>query len=558
MKKFSLLVCFLSICIAVSAQFTENWGLQIQATTTANYSHEGRKIISDANSNVFVLGDYSSDKDSSGHGVGTTQFSVRIHKYNFQGTLLTWAYIPVNGLITNGFNRSSGFGLELDASGNVYVGYSVLNASGNFDVVIASYSNNLIRNWTKTYATGGDDAGVSLKINGNLAIAVVKTTNGGNITYSVVKADNVGTVATLLYSFQANNDIVNSLAVNGTKTYYVAGYSMVSGAKVAMLACISSLGSLKWKSTYNHGSTTGDDYNANLLLGNDGFIYTVGTTYSNAADGNDGMVLQYNTSGILLRNLFLHKSTTDVGSTIANGPSNYVFAACSNTSSVSVYKIQTNGVLSPTLSTTYNPTPTSSYLSISAVSIADMKVAASNNVYLCGTVEGTTSAGNFSSAILGKFGLNGFLFKLLNYQPFVADFGDNYRSVNMGLDGYKNDILLLRNQWGTYSSHATENVDITDFDGGASLRLMQESTLSENSIPEFTVYPNPASEKITVASPLEISTIEISDLTGKIVRTVKVNSVEAQILVSDLNKGLYVCKSTSVDGSVTMKRLVIN
>jgi hypothetical protein len=558
MKKVLLLISFSFVFISASGQFSENWSKLFQTTSTSNYSSEGRKVVSDANSNVFVLGDFSSDNDSAGHHVSTTQYSVRIRKYDFNGNLLTWAYIPVGGLITTGYTNRSGFGLELDASGNVYVGYSVLNAQGNYDVVIARYTNGLVKDWAQTYSTSADEAGIDLKLSGTTAIALIKSTSGANVTYRLVKTDFGGTIASLVYSFAANVDVGNCLAVNASKQYYVAGYSMVSAVKVAMIASVSSLGTLKWKSTFNHSSVTGDDYNSKLILGNDGNIYTIGTTYSSAANGNDAMVLKYNTSGILLGNLFLHNSASDVGGAIANGPVNFIFAACSNTNSMKVYKIQTNGALNATLSAFYGPTPTNSYTSITNVSVSDMKVAASNNVYVCGTVTGTTAAGNFSSALLGKFGLSGFTLKLLNSQPFLADFGDNFSAVNMGLDGYKNDILVLSNQWGNNTNHATENYKIIDYDGGASLRLTQEGSPLISNIAEVSLFPNPASDMITVVAAQEISYIDITDLTGKLVYSGAVHAGEAEISVVDLNKGLYLCKITTTAGNITMKRLMIN
>ena len=556
MKKIYLFIALAFVFISATAQFNENWGHLLQATTALNYSNEGRKVVTDVNSNVFMVGDYSSDKDSSGHGAATTQYSVRIYKYDYNGNLLTWAYIPVGGLITTGYENKSAFGLELDAAGNVYVGYSVLNAQGNYDVVLASYSNNLIRNWAKTYATANNDAGVDMKLSGNAAIAIVKST-GANTIYSVVRATNVGTTAALVYSFTPNTDVVNSLVVAGTKSYHMTGHSIVSGTKVAMIASVSPAGSLKWKSTYNHGSTTGDDYSSKILLGNDGYLYTIGTTYTSVANGNDGMVLKYNISGGLVAFVLLHNSTTDVGGCVANGPANFIFASCSNTSVVSVYKIATAGQFTAIATATYLPTPTNSYISITNISIADMKVAASNNVYVSGTVEGTSASGNFSGSLLGKFGLNGFLFKLLKFQPFVADFNDNYRSVAMGLDGYKNDILLLRNQWGNNTNHATEMVDVSDLDGGASLRLAHEGVVNPSVLPGISLYPNPASEVITVNCDEKISSLEISDLTGNIVRTVKVNALEMKIQISDLNKGLYICNIVTESGSTMLKKFII-
>lgn len=558
MKKTYLLLA-LSLCASgIFAQFVENWNIQYQTTSASNFSNEGRKIVTDANSNVFVLGDFSSDLDSAGHNAGGTQNTVRIRKYDYLGNLIYWRCIPVVGLINNGYDNRSGFGMQLDASGNVYIGYSVLNASGNMDVVIDKYTNSLSHKWRYTYATSTNDIGVAFKLSASTVYALVKTYSGANATYSIIAPSGSGTSSTPLYSFTANVDVVNDLILSSSKMIYCTGYSVVSGSRVVMTAAISTLGALKWKSTYNHSSVTGDDYGTGLVIGSDGSIEVMGTTYTSAANGTDGMVLKYNTSGFLQGTLFLNQSTADIGGAIVVGPAGYVFVACANSTSASVYKIQTANPLSTTATAVYIPTPVSAFTAVTNVSIADMKMAASNNIYLCGTVSANAGGGNFTASFLGKFGYQGFNFKLLNNIDVIGVFADNYSSVGLILDGYKNDIIYLRNNWGNNTNHASEKIDLSDLDGGASLRLKQETTSSENMIPEFSLYPNPASDIITVASPVEISTIEISDLTGKIVQTSKVNALEAQISVADLNKGLYVCKSTGLDGSVSMKRLVIN
>ena len=180
MKKINILVVLVFCTVSLFAQFASNWQVDFQDSPTLNYSNEGRKVITDANSNIFVLGDYSSDRDSAGHTTGTTQYTVRLQKYNYNGVLQTWVYIPVNGLITNGFDNRNSFGLELDASGNVYIGYSVYNNSGDFDLVIRKYSNTLTLKWTYVYATSNQDVGVDLKLNGTTAYAIVKSYAGAN------------------------------------------------------------------------------------------------------------------------------------------------------------------------------------------------------------------------------------------------------------------------------------------------------------------------------------------------------------------------------------------
>ncbi|MEO8086718.1 MAG: T9SS type A sorting domain-containing protein [Bacteroidota bacterium] len=557
MKKFNVLLALAFCTSLLYAQYPENWSVRYQTTTSNNFSNEGRKVAIDAVGNCFVLGDYSSDLDSAGHAAGSTQYTVRIQKFDVLGTLLTWAYIPVAGLINNGFDNRSAFGLELDVTGNVFIGYSVLNGSGNFDVVIAKYSNALVKSWTLTYSTSSNDIGVDLKLKGFKPYVLVKSYLGANATYSIVTADAGGFITTPLYSFVPNVDVVNALNLTGNKVIYVTGYSIVSGAKSVMTAAVSLVGTLKWKVNYNHNSIAGDDYGSNLMIGSDGDIYIVGTTYSGAAFGNDGLLLKYNTSGLSQGALFFNQSAVDVGDAISNAPAGFVYVACSNLNSITVYKIRMNP-LGLTANAIYYPVPSSSYTSITGVNVADIKTATSGNVYVCGSVTAISASGGFSASFLAKFGMNGFFFKMLNQQDREGSYIDNYNSVNMVLDGAKNDVMLLRNYWSNNSNHAQEKYKLSDLDGGTSLRLTNDALDNNQDKTTFSLYPNPAADVVSVRSNEKIAIIEISDLTGQVVKSVKVNSpADVNIGISDMKKGLYVCRIITESGSVQLKKLVI-
>ncbi|MBC7523912.1 MAG: T9SS type A sorting domain-containing protein [Flavobacterium sp.] len=72
---------------------------------------------------------------------------------------------------------------------------------------------------------------------------------------------------------------------------------------------------------------------------------------------------------------------------------------------------------------------------------------------------------------------------------------------------------------------------------------------------KLSVYPNPTVNTVNVTSTDGILTnVEISDINGRIVKNVNVDNVnEYQILVSELNTGVYMMKITSDKGTVTKK-----
>ena len=68
-------------------------------------------------------------------------------------------------------------------------------------------------------------------------------------------------------------------------------------------------------------------------------------------------------------------------------------------------------------------------------------------------------------------------------------------------------------------------------------------TADIKSNPTFNVFPNPASDKITVSG-LPVNTeIQITDLTGKLLSTMRALKNATMIDVSSLPKGVYLLRS---------------
>ncbi|WP_298778472.1 T9SS type A sorting domain-containing protein [uncultured Polaribacter sp.] len=73
---------------------------------------------------------------------------------------------------------------------------------------------------------------------------------------------------------------------------------------------------------------------------------------------------------------------------------------------------------------------------------------------------------------------------------------------------------------------------------------------------KFSVYPNPASEFVTISSELEVNKVEIFNLLGKRVISKTILST-GNLDISSLSKGVYLMKLTSGD-SVASKKLIKN
>ena len=92
--------------------------------------------------------------------------------------------------------------------------------------------------------------------------------------------------------------------------------------------------------------------------------------------------------------------------------------------------------------------------------------------------------------------------------------------------------------------------------GGPNPTMTTLST-SDFSISNFNVYPNPASDFITIESNIqdEISTVQVFDLLGKqvISRGIENNKLN----VSNLSQGMYMLKINSVKGNSITKKIII-
>jgi len=98
--------------------------------------------------------------------------------------------------------------------------------------------------------------------------------------------------------------------------------------------------------------------------------------------------------------------------------------------------------------------------------------------------------------------------------------------------------------------------EITKFTNGACIISSSEEALSKEG---FVVFPNPSSGLINIeASPLEVSTILVSDVMGKILRRIeKEQEAVIQIDLTEEAAGVYIIRALNRDGEVRGVRKVL-
>ncbi len=79
--------------------------------------------------------------------------------------------------------------------------------------------------------------------------------------------------------------------------------------------------------------------------------------------------------------------------------------------------------------------------------------------------------------------------------------------------------------------------------------------VQENTLVDFKIWPNPATDYIKFSAEKEISQVEILDRSGRSI--MKRENVERSVSVENLAKGTYFVKVISTDGKIGVKKLII-
>lgn len=99
------------------------------------------------------------------------------------------------------------------------------------------------------------------------------------------------------------------------------------------------------------------------------------------------------------------------------------------------------------------------------------------------------------------------------------------------------------------SAVATLRIDTTNF----------TSVLGTNDFlsSKFSIFPNPTNNVINFSNDQNavVSSVELADLNGRVIKSEKVNATEGQISVSDLATGMYMMKITT-DQGIAVKKIV--
>jgi hypothetical protein len=241
-----LVILFSSI-----TSFTQTFGWKWAKSASGILNEEGYCIAADAGGNSYVIGSFLSPSLLFGSitltnadSTGTTQ-DIFIVKYGAAGNVV-WAKSA------GGIDIDRGYGIAVDANGNVYItgsfsspgiilGGITLTNSGYEDVFIAKYNSSGTVLWARKAGGTGSDIGnaIAVDASGNSYITgvfgspsiIFGTTTLINIDNSgltddifIAKFDASGNSLWAKSAGGAYNDIANNIKVSANGNSYIAGY----------------------------------------------------------------------------------------------------------------------------------------------------------------------------------------------------------------------------------------------------------------------------------------------------------------------------------------------
>ncbi|WP_435355385.1 SBBP repeat-containing protein [Emticicia sp. SJ17W-69] len=208
----------------------------------------GQKVVVDASGNIYVTGYYSGTAT-----FGTTikvsvgQNDIFVAKYNNVG-ILQWVQSA------GGTSDDRGYGIAIDATGNVYItgsffgnttfGSNTINSTGGHDIFILKYNSDGIMQWVQSAGGASSDYsyGIASDGSGNVYITGYYT---GSATFSTtILTSNQGILDPEIFLAKYNSSgvlqwvqsaggngtqISNGVALDGSGNIYITGSLNISG-----------------------------------------------------------------------------------------------------------------------------------------------------------------------------------------------------------------------------------------------------------------------------------------------------------------------------------------
>ena len=314
---------------------------------------EDRALAVDGSGNVYVAG-FSNATWGSPLRTFSGPHDAFVAKLDSDGNLIWNTFLGGGG-------DDEGFGLAVDASGNVYVsGFSTetwgspLHAfnGGDIDAFVAKLDSSGNLTWNTFLGGSDDDQGSAVRVDGGGNVYVVGSSgatwgspvrafSGRSADAFAAKLDPSGNLTWNTFLGSSDTDLGAALAVDVSGNIYVAGRSFATwgspvraftgGPEDSFAAKLDPSGNLTWNTFLGGG---GDDESTGLAVDVSGNVYVTGFSTATwdspvrAYSGDyDGFAARLDSNGTLTWNTFLGGGGTDIGYAPAVDVSGNVYVA---------------------------------------------------------------------------------------------------------------------------------------------------------------------------------------------------------------------------------------
>ena len=588
-KKFTLFIASLFAVFYVQATENATFGWNLIGGGVKTDSPTG--VATDANGNIYTAASFQLSATFNGitltgaaKGSGANpDNNIFISKMSSTKTNL-WNIYSNNGAVTPTSITVSTAG-DLIVTGNMR---AVINTAGQ-----TTAANIIDAAGTITTFTGLGSAATSAqsfvaKFNANGIIQWVKEINSGTakdntVTTNALTTDNAGNVYVCGYF---NATVVmpgTSTIITSTNTTQASFVAKLDGAT----------GNSVWTKT-SSGSILSENFSA-LTFGNDGYIYvagifrnnatapiavTIGTASFTPSSGYDIVLLKLNTDGTVVyvqdrsntgdtrvKEILINGNSAFVGGSFRGDGTNSIKFTPTPLSSTAAY---INGFIASFNTTTGADIWQKAVLAPAISEVLDLAIGYDNNLYATGYHYNALSTTVPAGPVV--FG-NGF--ELVDATNKMGDaFLTAYNAstgviqeVHIVAKGDKADLvanicssgenLYLLGKYGS-TTLTFENAATATLTGGAAFDFFLANykvsqTTGTQSISKNTpfVVVDKANKLIHIKNTESIATINLIDITGRLIKSEKTNGSNTDLSVQGLNTGVYLIQLTDKAGKAT-------
>jgi len=189
---------------------------------------------------------------------------------------------------------------------------------------------------------------------------------------------------------------------------------------------------------------------------------------------------------------------------------------------------------------------------------------------------------NVQGVVWAKNTLNGTGIKLMVYEGGSDNFTDQNLALTRNpqqqslyveylsklddhIDGPFNQYTFYGGPWGL-KNFAGESPSVASkwrgwidyWVNGVRAREGDEEAIVSSDDNSFSVYPNPANDVLNIKAPNDAIKLEILDLTGSLLKSIKITELDSKVDIRDLSQSIYMISIIKSNGAKTSLKFIKN